>query len=71
MGKPSRSETSDHSISRDEKNMLFGVADPASRTRIYDKNTGKMGEGLSYSGHEDADEQAWDDLRSQHEAGKR
>ena len=71
MGKPSSSETRDHSIQRDSKNMLFGVADPASRTRIYDKQTGETGEGLSYHGHEESDDQAWDDLRSRNEAEKR
>ena len=68
---PKNSETKDHVIQRDTKNMLFGVADPAARTHITDKETGATGEGLSYNGHDEADAQAWDALKSSNEAKKR
>jgi hypothetical protein len=63
--------TQHHSINRTTENVgPFGLFDSTNKTTITDKDTGAHGTGLGRSRSE-ADERAWDSIRSANEARKK
>lgn len=66
----STSKTNDHTITRTSENVFFGLAHNAPKTIITDSKTGERAEGLGKD-RSQADERAWDRLRSVNEARKR
>jgi len=64
-------KTPNHTISRTEENVgPFGLFDSAKKTTIHDEDTGARDEGYGRT-RQEADDRAWDRVRSDNEARKR
>lgn len=64
----SKTETKNHEIHRNTKSEFpMGLGRENPRTQIKDKETGDWGEGIGNT-QEEADQRAWDDLRSKKES---